>query len=83
MPPNGSRLSCGRPVLRLSVDRRTPASQAPPGGRRPWSFARQPKRAAGSCSRLLDGGRTAALLARRLVAKECKTVWTWRGRRKR
>ena len=41
------------PVLLPSVDRRTPASQARPGGRRPWSRARHPKRAAVSCSRLL------------------------------
>ena len=54
--PNGWRLSCGRPVMELSVDRRTPPSQAQPGGRRPWKSERQPKRAAVSCSRRLLGG---------------------------
>jgi hypothetical protein len=48
--------------LYLSVDRRTPASQAPPGGRRPWSFKHHPKRAAVGCSRLSDG----ALIVREL-----------------
>ena len=55
MPSNGARLSCGRPVLLPSVDRRTPAGQAEPGGRRPCDLARHPQRAAASCSRLLDG----------------------------
>src|SRR5262245_21501700 len=53
-PPDGSRLSCRRPVLLPSVDRRTPATQAPLGGRRPGAPARQPS-AAVSCSGLLGG----------------------------